>query len=217
MLDLFRQLAVPALIGLFFASVVLVVATDWWLNCLALAGMYLCTAILFEQIAVWQVIGVRLIVGALVVVILLFTGRAVKFGRSVGEPPSTEFPPNRRGRFEFPTGLPFRLLAAAMVSLAVWYAASQPGFTWPNLPLGLNIASYLLMALGLLNLGLTEEPLNAGMGLFMFLAGFQILYSVLESARAIVALLAGVDFALALAVSYLVLLHHAAAHMRHDA
>jgi hypothetical protein len=66
------------------------------------------------------------------------------------------------------------------------------------------------MALGLLSLGLTEEPLNAGIGLFMFLAGFQILYTALESARTIVALLAAVDFALALTVSYLALLRYAA-------
>lgn len=210
MLELFRQLAAPALVGLLFASLVLVVATDWWLNCLALAGVYLCVAVLFEQIAVWQVIAVRLIVGALVVLILLLTGRAVNFGRSVIVSPPEEPPHSPRGRFEFPTGFPFRLVAAAMVSLAAWYAASQPGFALPNLPLGLNVASYLLMALGLLTLGLTEEPLNAGIGLFMFLAGFQILYTALESARMIVALLAGVDFALALTVSYLALLRYAA-------
>ena len=73
----------------------------------------------------------------------------------------------------------------------------------------INTAAYSLMALGLLNLGLTEEPINAGMGLLTLLIGFELFYAVLEPALAVVALLAGVQLGIAVAVSYLALLQHA--------
>jgi hypothetical protein len=91
--------------------------------------------------------------------------------------------------------------------VAALYVAAQAAFTLPGLdgePL-LNTASYGLMALGLLNLGLTEEPLKAGMGLLTVLIGFEVFYAAVEPALAIVALLAAVEFAVALAVSYLAL------------
>jgi hypothetical protein len=69
------------------------------------------------------------------------------------------------------------------------------------------MAGYLLCGLGLLSLGLSEEPLRAGLSLLTLLSGFELLYVAVESSLAIVALLAVVDFAVALAVSYLALVN----------
>jgi hypothetical protein len=98
-----------------------------------------------------------------------------------------------------------------MVSVATIYLAGQPQFVLPGLDHNpaLNTASYVLMGLGLLNLGLTEEPMNAGMGLLTTLIGFEMFYAAVEPSLAVVALLAGIHFAVALAISYLALLHHA--------
>jgi hypothetical protein len=65
------------------------------------------------------------------------------------------------------------------------------------------MASYLLMALGLLGLGLTEEPMNAGMALLTLLNGFELFYAAVEPSLAVVALLAAVAFGIVLAVSFL--------------
>jgi hypothetical protein len=65
------------------------------------------------------------------------------------------------------------------------------------------------MALGLLKLGLSEEPLNAGVGLFLLLGGFQLFYFGIEPSLAIVGLLAAVELGVALVVSYLAVLWYA--------
>jgi RsiW-degrading membrane proteinase PrsW (M82 family) len=60
-----------------------------------------------------------------------------------------------------------------------------------------------LIAMGLLGLGLTEEPLKAGMLLLAVLMGFELYYSAVEPALAVMALLAAMNFAIALAACYL--------------
>lgn len=190
-------LTTPALVGLFLATLMLVALIDWRLNLAALAGLFACAAVLLAQITLWQVVAVRLIVGLLIVLILALTGRATRFGAPLLQ---------TSVRFTVPTGFPFRVMALVLISLVAWYTASQPAFALPGLPPSLNLASYLLMALGLLNLGLSEEPLNAGGGLFMVLGGFQLFYFAIEPSLAIVGLLAAVELGVALVVSYLAVL-----------
>lgn len=190
-------LTTPALVGLFLTAFILVALTDWRLNLAALAGLFACAAVLLAQITLWQVVAARLLVGLLIVLILALTGRATRFGAPL---------PQASVRFTVPTGFPFRVMALVLISLAAWYTANQPAFAFPGLPPGLNLASYFLMALGLLNLGLSEEPLNAGVGLFMLLGGFQLFYFAIEPSLAIVGLLAAVELGVALVVSYLAVL-----------
>jgi hypothetical protein len=52
--------------------------------------------------------------------------------------------------------------------------------------------------------------MNAGMALLMALSGFELIYFSLERAAAVVVLLAGLSFALAIAAGYLALLRYAA-------
>jgi hypothetical protein len=211
MSNLLSSLITPALIGLLITASFLVIVNDWRLGFIALAAQYLLAAVLIAQIAVWQVVVVKIIAGLLSVGILYLTGAEVHFGRKVvlPRPEGTESLP-ASARFEFPTGLPFRVLAVLMVSLAAWNIATQSDFVLHGIPSWLNVAGYLLIALSLLNLGLTEEPMNAGLGLLTLLTGFGIFYTAVEPSLAVVALLAAVDFVIALAVGYLAFLHYAA-------
>lgn len=190
-------LTTPALVGLFLTTFVLVTLVDWRLNLAALAGLFACAAVLLAQINLWQVVAVRFLVGLLIILILALTGRATRFGAPLTLTPV---------RFTVPTGFPFRIMALILIGLAAWYVANQPAFALPGLPAALNLASYGLMALGLLKLGLSEEPLNAGVGLFMLLGGFQLFYFAIEPSLAIVGLLAAVELGVALVVSYLAVL-----------
>jgi hypothetical protein len=97
-----------------------------------------------------------------------------------------------------------------MVAVAALYLSGQPNLALPGLDTGsaINSASYLLMALGLLNLGLTEEPMGAGFGLLTLLLGFETFYAAVEPSLAVVALMAAVQVSVALAVSYLAGLQH---------
>jgi hypothetical protein len=78
----------------------------------------------------------------------------------------------------------------------------------PVIPDHFNLAIYALIGLGLLGLGLTTEPLKAGMGLFTFLTGFGLFYSALEQSAAMVAMLTMVSLTLALAIGYLTQARH---------
>jgi hypothetical protein len=212
--DILARLTTPLVVGLILTASTLVIFNGWRLSIVALAVQYVLAAALVVQIVVVQVAVVKALVGLLVVGILAYTGREVNFGRvrQSAQAPST---PEAQAaapasRFQFSTNFPFRVLAVVMFVVAAWYTASQPRFALPGLPLGVNVASYLLVALGLLNLGLTEEPLNAGMGLLTVLIGFEMLYVVFEQSLAVAALLAAVEFGVALAVSYLALLSYAA-------
>ena len=195
----------PALVALLLAGGVMVVVADWRAGVAALLVEYAAAAVLLTQLVVFEVAVVKLIAGLLVVAILTLTGWQLNFGR-----PATPGLSVWQLRFEVPTALPFRFMAVLMVVVSALYVASQPGLILPGLDQApaINTASYGLMALGLLNLGLTEEPMNAGLGLLTLLLGFQIFYAAVEPSLAVVALLAAVEFSLALAVSYMAALQH---------
>ncbi|MCC7359134.1 MAG: hypothetical protein IT317_06640 [Anaerolineales bacterium] len=210
MADLLMPLLTPALGAVLVAAGLLVAVPDWRLSLVALLVEYLGAAVLLTQLVLPEVALVKLLVGLLVVTLLAVTGWQAGFGlRAV--PADGAVPPARRLGLEVRTGLTFRLLAVLMVGVAAAYIASQAHLALPGLEAtpALNTASYVLMGLGLLNLGLTDEPVNVGMGLLTILIGFEMFYAAVEPSLAVAAMLAGVHFAIGLAVSYLALLHHA--------
>jgi hypothetical protein len=195
----------PALMALLLAGSLLVVISDWRAGVIALLVEYAAAATLLTQLVIVEVALVKMIAGLLVVAILTLTAWQLNFGRH-----ATPGVPAWQLRFEAPTALSFRLMAVIMVVVSALYVASQPGLVLPGLDQApaINTASYLLMALGLLNLGLTEEPLSAGMGLLTLLIGFETFYAAVEPSLVVVALMAAVELSVALAVSYLAVLQH---------
>ncbi len=73
----------------------------------------------------------------------------------------------------------------------------------PQAPAGLTLSSYLLVAMGLLAVILARDLFKAGLGLLTFQAGFEILFTALESGLVVAGLLGMVNILLALATSYL--------------
>ena len=189
-----------ALVALVVAGSLLVILSDWRAGILALLVEFAATALLLTQLVIGEVALVKLIGGVLVAAILAITAWQLNFGRS-----ATPGVPAWQMRLVTPTALPFRLMAVIMVVVSALYVSGQPNLVLPGLDSGsaANSASYLLMALGLLNLGLTEEPMSAGFGLLTLLLGFEIFYAAVEPSLAVVAMMAGVELSVALAVSYL--------------
>lgn len=105
-----------------------------------------------------------------------------------------------------PSGLSFRLVAVLLVGLAsVALARSVMGSgegTAPGVPEGAG----LLLGLGLLQVGLSEEPLRVGAGLMAMIGGFEIGYTTVETAIALHGLIIGVPVLIALVVAYLLVL-----------
>ena len=104
----------------------------------------------------------------------------------------------------WPTGYLFRLLAAGLVILVVFSFAPRIVAWLPGVSLYTAWGSLFLMGIGLLHLGLTNQPFRVIVGLLTILSGFEIIYAALESSALVAAMLAGVDLALALVGAYLV-------------
>ncbi len=192
-------------------AVVIVVAPDLRLALLALAGQYLAAVLLFVDMLDPRLAVVKLLVGWFVCLILYLTGRQTNWGRApedltAAEAAAWQTPKwVRLGRYRLPWWA-LRAGLAGFTLLLAWWLARQPTVYLPLTPENLahlNLAVYALLALGLLQMALADQPLAAGMGAFLFLTGFTLFYSNLDQSLVGLALLAAVNLAVALAVSYL--------------
>jgi len=210
MTDVWLWLPILALVGAGLTAMVLTLTVDWRITFAALALQYIFAAILLNQAVAWQVAAVEAIVGILVVIILTLTGRQSNFGRTASSP-VVQLPGQlaRIGPIEFQTNLPFRLVAILLAAVITWFMVVVGDYAVPGLPLALNLAGVWLIILGLFGLGFTDEPMNAGSALLTVITGFEMIYAPLEPSLLVVALLAVVNFAVALAASYLALLRFA--------
>jgi hypothetical protein len=104
-----------------------------------------------------------------------------------------------------PTGLAFRLLAAALVLVVVF--ATAPALPAWAAPIGVTQAwgALLLIGMGLLNVGLSSRILAPFLGLLTVISGFEILYSAVEASTLVAGLLAIVNLGIALVGAYLLL------------
>lgn len=102
-----------------------------------------------------------------------------------------------------PQGRFFRLVAAGIVGLVA--ATSAPAVDAMMADTGTAVAagSLLLIGMGLLHLGVTDQPIRVTAGLMTVLAGFEVLYAAVENSVLVAALLAIINLGLALVGAYL--------------
>ena len=102
-------------------------------------------------------------------------------------------------------GQAFRAIAATLIMAAAIGIGQSNWMRVPDIRQEAIMAAAILMSMGLLQLGLFRTALRVCIGLITLLSGFEIAYSVIEPALAILALLASVHIGLAMVVSYLTL------------
>ena len=100
-------------------------------------------------------------------------------------------------------GRAFRAIAGILIMAAALGIGQSNWMRVPDIQPEAIMAAALLMSMGLLQLGLFRNPLRVSIGIITLLSGFEIAYSVIEPALAILALLASVHIGLAIVVSYL--------------
>jgi hypothetical protein len=98
----------------------------------------------------------------------------------------------------WPDGWLFRLFAAGLILLTTLAVAPQAS-TW----LGINNisgvwVSILLMSMGLLQLGITVQPIRVIIALLTLLSGFEILYAFMETSTLVAAMLVAINLGLSL-------------------
>jgi hypothetical protein len=191
--------AMPAVIGVMVTAGLLVVSRDWRVNVLALAAQYFFVVLLLTRQIRLEVAAVKGLIGWMICTVFYLTERqASTFEQSaVVEDES----PAQRRRWIMSTRAASCLLAAMLIAVVAYTAALR--FPLPELPSDITLACYLLAGLGLLLVGLSDAPLQVGLGLLTFLSGFDLFYVALEPSLAVAGLLGAVSFIIALAMAYL--------------
>jgi len=104
-----------------------------------------------------------------------------------------------------PQGRFFRLIAASIVGLIVASGTPLVDGIMADAGLAVTAGSLLLIGMGLLHLGVTDQILQVTIGLMTVLTGFEILYSAVESSTLVAALLAAINLGLAMVGSFLMI------------
>lgn len=183
--------AVAAFIALISGALSIVLNDRRWML-LMLAGEYVALTWLSATILPIQTAAVKLVVGMMACAVLALSIVRVGHDSDIAE---------KEG---LPSGIAFRVIAVLMVSASAWGLAERG---WVYLPgtvsRAATLGSILLMGLGMLHIGISEEPFRVGIGLLTALAGFEIIYAAVEPSLAILALMAAVNFGVSIIVSYL--------------
>ena len=197
-------------------SLILLVSPDWRYSIIALAVQYVGVFVLVALVWPLEMAAAKLVTGWMAAAILVVavtnllqewpfnvTGEAPLEQGELPEETPKPVPNAGYATVSFPSSRVFRLLAALLIVLAVLSIA--PGLTqWvPGISLEQAWGGLILIGIGLLQLGFTGHTFRTVLGLLTMLAGFEILYAVVEQSTLVEGLLAGVNLILALAGAYL--------------
>jgi hypothetical protein len=189
--------AMPATVGIFLTAGLLVVSRDWRLNVTALSVQYFFVVLLLTRLIRLEVAAVKGLTGWMICMVFYLTERrASELEQSSAAERSTP-----RRPWIISARASFCLLAGLLVSVAAYVAALR--IPLPEVPTDITLACYLLAGLGLLLIGLSEAPMQVGIGLLTFLSGFDLFYVALVPSLAVAGLLGAVSFLIALAAAYL--------------
>lgn len=200
----------PATWILLVTGVLIVLFVDWRLSLLALIVQYLIASLLFFDLLNPQLALIKLFVGMFVCLILYWTARQITYGRKENLNGLT-WPVKSKKTIQLGPLSISRTLAervAAILVALLLVGLLQWGFTFylPGLPpdLGyINLAILLLTALGAAGVITGRAPLPIGMSVLTFLSGFELYVAAFDQSTRTLALLAALNFIVALIVSYL--------------
>jgi len=201
--------AIYAVILVTLTSLILLVNQDWRVSIGALAIQYVGVFVLVAlnwtvEMAASKIIAGWIAGAVLGMAILSFpdpeaenieTGKII-FRKTTLLIPSSTSSFNLSGRI-------FRLVAATLVGLTVYSMAPNASNWIQGIQLVQAWGGLMLIGMGLLQLGFTAHAFRTILGLLTTLAGFEILYSVMERSTLVAGLLAAVNLGLALVGAYL--------------
>ena len=199
-------------------AVLVVIIWDWRLALAALAAQYFFAGLLFVDLLDPRLAMVKLLAGWFACLILYFTARQVNWGGRPQDISANELDnvaPEKMfqiGPLRISASLPLRLLLVLVMLGLIASLFQRPDFALPAIAdtmSYLSLAILALVGLGALGLALTSEPLKAGMGVLMFMTGFELFYSALDQSATMLIILAAVNLGLAVIVAYLVQMRHA--------
>jgi hypothetical protein len=133
-------------------------------------------------------------------IVKLITGLIVSLILAISQVSTASF---SNPETSWPQGRLFRLLAAGLIIITTLAVATQTS-TWLGIS---NIlatrASLILMGMGVLQLGISTQPMRIIIALLTLLSGFEILYALVESSALVAAMLVLINLGLSLVGIYL--------------
>ncbi len=176
------------LILLLLSSLILVVYGNWRWSVAALAAQYVGVFWLVSQSLPLGLAAVKLVVGWMAIAVLAASQASLEETM-----PQNDLP----GRI-------FRILVTLFAFIVVFSTEPQVQFFLPVQPPVLT-GGMILLAAGLIQMGLTVAPFRLIIGLLTFISGFEIIYAGLVTSVLVVGLLGVITIGLALAGSYFIL------------
>lgn len=190
----------PAAYLVVLTAVIILIAWDWRASLAGLLVHHLLAWLLLADMLDPRLATVKLVAGLFVCLIFYWTARQLQ------QRPKPAEQRLRLGRLWLPASLPRRLILTPLMLLLVLWLAQNPAYALPGVPESLGylpLAVYGLAGLGLLGMAKTTDPWEAGLGLLLFLTGFDLFYSYLDHSALALALLAIIQLLAAVAIAYL--------------
>lgn len=201
-------LPIVAIILLSITSLSMLITTDWRISIVLISLQYVAVFLLVAISWPLQMAAVKLVAGWMAGAIL---GMAVISSPDVRnrleDVPSGDKSNGNKSTWStfVQKGSPFHLLAAGLVGITVYYLAPQLSEWIPEIRTIPALGGLILLGMGLLKLGFTDQPLMIILGLLTALAGFEIIYATLENSVLVAGLLAVINLGLALVGAYLLI------------
>ena len=170
---------------------ILVITDDLRLKVGLLGFLYVLVSSLLYASGLDTLVVLKLVTG--LTVSLVFIRTATQIGNIQ---PSSE-------RLDLPTSLPFRMIAVLLVATASVGIGRSEFVSIPGISPEALSAALLLGGMGLLHVSIFERPSNVAIGIYCLLNGFDVVYVVLESSIAVMALLAMVHIGIAVVIGIL--------------
>jgi len=200
--------ALPAVAGVFVTATLLVVSRDWRLNTIALALQYFFVTLLMTQVTRVEMAAVKALIGWVICLVFYLTEQQARAPARLDQSEGTLslrkwFVARLEGwRHQgISARAAFSFMAALLVGVTVYVSSSA--MPLPQLSQSLTMVCYLLAGLGIVLLGLSQDPLRVGVGLLMFLSGFDLFYVALEPSLVVTGFLGAISFVIALGTAYL--------------
>ena len=196
-----------AVIIITIVSVSILITTDWRLSIIFMALIYTAEFLLVINTWTLQMAVVKLVAGWMTCAVIGMAAISSTRVRNYLEGTRNELDriSSTRWNVSVTEGRPFHLVAASLVIISMFFLAPKLESYLPDINVYATLGGLILIGMGLLKLGFTQETLLTILGLLMLLAGFEIIYAFMEDSALVAGLLAVITLGIGLAGAYLLI------------